>query len=232
MYSVNWASAGLWTECSRHRPDFGTWLLAQPTNQQASVPHSRSWSNANTSSHTRPVVGINTVSHSQGTNTISHSQSINANTSLHMRPAATTHQQPVLTTSTADTHHQPTLHHQRTPHYQQQAVPQTESASVMYNTHTSLNPSNNLSPDSDSTHPPDSSDPDISDIGAEPVTVNIAPIHFHSYMTPCCREHSVHSLAEAYIMEYVKSPVVRMLEQSSPPISNNTRSNPTLSHAL
>ncbi|KAG1734106.1 hypothetical protein EDB19DRAFT_1911213 [Suillus lakei] len=150
-------------------PDFGTWLLAQLTNQQASVPHSRSrgintisrspntisrsQSNANTSSHMRPVAGINTISRSRGTNTISHSQSINANTSLHTRPAATTHQQP------------------RAPHHQQQAVPQTKSASVMYNTHTSSNPPNNLSPDSDSMYLSNSSDSDISDIGAEPTSV-------------------------------------------------------------
>lgn len=131
------------------RPDFGAWYLAQQ--------------------------GSDTVSHSWGTNTVSSSRSINTNSSSHTRPVATTRQQPALTTSTAATHHQPTLRqhtprHQRAPRHQQQAVPQTQSASVMHNTRTisSNLPNNRLSFDSDSMYLSDSSDSDISDIRAEP----------------------------------------------------------------
>jgi hypothetical protein len=47
-----------------------------------------------------------------------------------------------------------------------------------------------------------------------------------------CRKHSGCSPAEAYFTEYVESPVVRTSVQSFPVISDETRSNPTLSRAL
>ncbi|KAG0692670.1 hypothetical protein DFH29DRAFT_882162 [Suillus ampliporus] len=138
-------------------PDFGTWWLTQPMNQQASVTNSRS-RGINTVSRSW---GINTSSSSRrGINTISRSQGINAGSSSCARPVATAHQQPTL-----NTHHQPTLRRQPIPHQsqptshqQQQAVPQTQ---------------NDL--DSDSMYLSDSSDSDISGIRAEVTSIRAQP---------------------------------------------------------
>jgi hypothetical protein len=54
----------------------------------------------------------------------------------------------------------------------------------------------------------------------------------HQRSAKCCRKHSGCSPAEAHIMEYVESPVVQTSVQSLPVISDETRSNPTLSCTL
>ncbi|KAG1725104.1 hypothetical protein EDB19DRAFT_1915221 [Suillus lakei] len=72
----------------------------------------------------------------------------------------------------------------------------------------------------------------IGDWKPVPIRAPLPMVH----LLPCCwhrcRKHSGCSPAEAHITEYVKIPVVQTSVQSLPVISDETRSNPTLFHAL